>query len=86
MTHRGCWIPGVPTVAVTGTNGKTTTTRLLGRMAAEAGLLAAWSSTDGVFVAGRCIEPGTGPGPVAPARCSGSRGWASPSWRQRAAA
>jgi cyanophycin synthetase len=55
--------PQVPTVAVTGTNGKTTTTRLLGRMAAEAGLLAAWSSTDGVFVAGRCIEPGDWSGP-----------------------
>ena len=55
--------PAVPTVAVTGTNGKTTTTRLLGRMAAEAGLLAAWSSTDGVFVAGHCIEPGDWSGP-----------------------
>ncbi len=55
--------PAVPTVAVTGTNGKTTTTRLLGRMAAEAGLRAAWSSTDGVFVEGRCIEPGDWSGP-----------------------
>ncbi|MCU0262359.1 MAG: Mur ligase family protein [Candidatus Nanopelagicales bacterium] len=55
--------PAVPTVAVTGTNGKTTTTRLLGRMAAEAGLTAAWSTTDGVFVAGRCVEPGDWSGP-----------------------
>jgi cyanophycin synthetase len=55
--------PQIPTVAVTGTNGKTTTTRLLGRMAAQAGLLAAWSSTDGVFVASRCIEPGDWSGP-----------------------
>ncbi len=55
--------PAVPTVAVTGTNGKTTTTRLLGRMAAEAGLRVAWSSTDGVFVDGRCIEPGDWSGP-----------------------
>lgn len=55
--------PVVPTVAVTGTNGKTTTSRLLGRMAAEAGLRAAWSSTDGVFVDGRCIEQGDWSGP-----------------------
>ncbi|HYN57683.1 MAG TPA: Mur ligase family protein [Motilibacterales bacterium] len=55
--------PTVPTVAVTGTNGKTTTTRLLGQMAAEAGVRAAWSSTDGVFVAGECIEPGDWSGP-----------------------
>ncbi len=55
--------PEIPTVAVTGTNGKTTTTRLLGRMAAEAGVKAAWSSTDGVFVEGRCIEAGDWSGP-----------------------
>ncbi len=55
--------PEVPTVAVTGTNGKTTTTRLLGRMAAEAGLRAAWSSTDGVFVDGQCIDAGDWSGP-----------------------
>lgn len=53
----------VPTVAVTGTNGKTTTTRLLGRMAAEAGLLAAWSSTDGIYVAGEQVESGDWSGP-----------------------
>ena len=55
--------PAVPTVAVTGTNGKTTTTRLLGRMAREAGLRAAWSSTDGVFVDGVCVDPGDWSGP-----------------------
>lgn len=55
--------PKVPTIAVTGTNGKTTTTRLLGRMAAEAGLLASWSSTDGVFLDGRCIDAGDWSGP-----------------------
>jgi cyanophycin synthetase len=55
--------PEVPTVAVTGTNGKTTTTRLLGAMAAEAGLLAAWSSTDGVFVAGELVDEGDWSGP-----------------------
>ena len=55
--------PPIPTVAVTGTNGKTTTTRLLGRMAAEAGLRPAWSSTDGVFLAGECVEAGDWSGP-----------------------
>ena len=55
--------PTVPTVAVTGTNGKTTTTRLLGRMAAEAGLVAAWSSTDGVFLDSGCVDEGDWSGP-----------------------
>ncbi|MCU0300584.1 MAG: Mur ligase family protein [Candidatus Nanopelagicales bacterium] len=66
--------PLVPTVAVTGTNGKTTTTRLLGRMAGEAGLLAAWSSTDGVFVAGRCVEPGDWSGPGGARRVLATQG------------
>ena len=52
-----------PTVYINGTNGKTTTTRLLARMAREAGLVPAWSSTDGVFLDGRCIEDGDWSGP-----------------------
>ncbi len=55
--------PQVPTVAVTGTNGKTTSTRILGRIAAQAGHVAAWSSTDGIYLQGRCIEPGDWSGP-----------------------
>ncbi len=55
--------PSIPTVAVTGTNGKTTTTRLLGRIASTAGFTPGWSSTDGIFVAGTCIEAGDWSGP-----------------------
>jgi cyanophycin synthetase len=66
--------PDVPTVAVTGTNGKTTTTRLLGRMAAEAGLLAAWSSTDGIYVAGAQLEAGDWSGPGGARQVLGTRG------------
>lgn len=55
--------PRVPTVAVTGTNGKTTTTRLLARMAAESGRLPGWSTTDGVYIDGACVEPGDWSGP-----------------------
>jgi cyanophycin synthetase len=66
--------PTVPAIAVTGTNGKTTTTRLIGRMAAEAGLLAAWSSTDGVFVDGTCVEPGDWSGPGGARRVLGEPG------------
>lgn len=55
--------PHVPSVAITGTNGKTTTTRLIGHIASAAGKSAAWSSTDGVFVNGRCIDEGDWSGP-----------------------
>jgi cyanophycin synthetase len=56
--------PRVPVVSVTGTNGKTTTTRLLAHLAMAAGLRTAWSSTDGVVVMGRLVEPGDYSGPA----------------------
>lgn len=55
--------PHVPVVAVTGTNGKTTTSRMVARMAACAGLVVGWSSTDGVYVDGDLVEPGDYSGP-----------------------
>ncbi len=42
----------VPTVLVTGSNGKTTTTRLIASMFRASGHVAGWSCSDGVFVAG----------------------------------
>lgn len=55
--------PHVPCVAISGTNGKTTTTRLIAHCARTAGLSTAWSSTDGVFRDGRLIEAGDYSGP-----------------------
>jgi len=53
----------VPVVAVTGTNGKTTTVRLVARMFAAAGLRVGMTSTDGSFVDGRRIDTGDCSGP-----------------------
>ena len=51
--------PEVPVVQVTGTNGKTTTVRLLAHLVRAAGLRVAYSSTDGVYMGdGELIEPG----------------------------
>jgi cyanophycin synthetase len=50
--------PRIPVVAVTGTNGKTTTTRLIAHMSRCAGNVTGWSSTDGVFVDGVVVEEG----------------------------
>ncbi|MFN8232046.1 MAG: Mur ligase family protein [Actinomycetota bacterium] len=41
--------PDVPVIQVTGTNGKTTTVRLLAHLVRTAGLSVAYSSTDGVY-------------------------------------
>ncbi len=56
--------PRIPVASVTGTNGKTTTTRLLAHICMTAGLRTGWSSTDGVVVQGEMIEPGDYSGPA----------------------
>lgn len=50
--------PAIPVVAVTGTNGKTTTVRLLAHMGRMARRKVAYSSTDGVYVDGRLVQEG----------------------------
>src|SRR5690606_13447135 len=53
----------IPVVAVTGTNGKTTTTRLISHIFATQGLRVGMTNTDGVYVNGRQIDSGDGSGP-----------------------
>ncbi len=60
--------PHVPVVAVTGTNGKTTTARMVARMGRCAGLVVGWSSTDGVYVDGDLVEAGDFSGPAGAGR------------------
>jgi len=51
--------PEIPVVSVTGTNGKTTTVRLLAHLVRSAGKSVAYSSTDGVYRGdGELIEEG----------------------------
>ncbi|KNX37200.1 tetratricopeptide repeat protein [Luteipulveratus halotolerans] len=56
--------PSVPVIAITGTNGKTTTTRLVAHIGMTAGMRTGWSSTDGVLVQGELIERGDYSGPA----------------------
>jgi cyanophycin synthetase len=53
----------VPVVAVTGTNGKTTVTRLVAHLFAAAGMRVGMTNTDGVYVQGRQIDSGDCSGP-----------------------
>jgi cyanophycin synthetase len=50
--------PTIPVVAVTGTNGKTTTVRLLAHVMRTAGMTVAYSSTDGVYLGDEQVETG----------------------------
>ena len=53
----------IPVVAVTGTNGKTTTARLIAHIVASSGLRVGMTNTDGVYVNGRQIDSGDCSGP-----------------------
>lgn len=53
----------IPVVAVTGTNGKTTTVRLIAHLLSASGLRVGMTNTDGVYVNGRQIDSGDCAGP-----------------------
>jgi len=53
----------IPVVAVTGTNGKTTTVRLIAHLLGAAGLRTGMTNTDGVYIQGRRIDSGDCSGP-----------------------
>lgn len=50
--------PHIPVIQVSGTNGKTTTTRLIAHMVMTAGKRVAFSSTDGVYRNDRLVKKG----------------------------
>jgi UDP-N-acetylmuramyl tripeptide synthase len=54
---------GIPTVLVTGSNGKTTTVRLLAALAEAHGWTCGHCCTDGIVVGGRMLEAGDYSGP-----------------------
>ena len=53
----------IPVVAIAGTNGKTTTSRLIGRIFEANGLRVGMTSTDGVYIEGRRTDDGDCSGP-----------------------
>ena len=59
----------IPVCAVTGVNGKTTTTRFIAHMLKRRGLRVGMTCTDGIFIDGRRIDNGDCSGPKSAARC-----------------
>ncbi|MFD0739023.1 Mur ligase family protein [Lysobacter koreensis] len=57
-------VRGIPLAVVTGSNGKTTTVRLLAAMARAHGWSSGYSSTDGLFVGAQRVDSGDYSGPV----------------------
>ena len=54
----------VPIIAVTGTNGKTTTTRLIAHIVKNSGLNVGFTTTEGIYIGNSLIQPGDNTGPV----------------------
>ena len=53
----------IPILAVTGTNGKTTTTRLLAHIMKQAGRTVGYTTTDGTYIGDYLVEKGDNTGP-----------------------
>lgn len=53
----------IPLIAITGTNGKTTTTRLIAHLMATDGRCVGMTCSDGIYVGGRRLESGDCSGP-----------------------
>jgi len=57
----------IPIIAVTGTNGKTTTTRLVAYIMQQAGFKVGFTCSDGIYIKGEVVEKGDCSGPVSAA-------------------
>ncbi|WP_072621069.1 cyanophycin synthetase [Spirulina major] len=55
--------PRIPIVAITGTNGKTTTTRLIAHIFRQTGKTIGFTTTDGIYVGNYLVEKGDTTGP-----------------------
>jgi cyanophycin synthetase len=63
----------IPVVSITGTNGKTTTTRMISSILRHQGLTVGTTTTHGIYINDRCIEDGDTTGPKSAKRILNNR-------------
>ena len=54
----------IPIIAITGTNGKTTVTRMIGHIWQQAGRCVGMTTTSGIYINGNCVRKGDTTGPT----------------------
>ncbi|MCU7492232.1 MAG: cyanophycin synthetase [Ignavibacteria bacterium] len=54
----------IPIISITGTNGKTTTTRLIAHILRNAGQRVGFTTTDGIYIDNNLVEKGDDTGPI----------------------
>jgi cyanophycin synthetase len=54
----------IPIISVTGTNGKTTVTRMIDHALTEAGVVTGMTTTDGIWIGGELVTEGDTTGPI----------------------
>src|SRR5688572_29081403 len=64
LTVTGVQTCALPIIAVTGTNGKTTTTRLLAHIIKNVGYRVGFTTSDGIYVHNHLLEKGDTTGPL----------------------
>jgi cyanophycin synthetase len=64
----------IPIISITGTNGKTTVTRMIEHALAESGLTTGMTTTDGIWIGGEMIAEGDTTGPVSARTVLGEKG------------
>ena len=76
----------IPIIGVTGTNGKTTTVRMIAHILKLMGRRVGMTTTDGIVIDGRLTRKGDMSGPRSARRCSRTRSWTPRCSRSRVAA
>lgn len=51
-------VDNIPVISITGTNGKTTTTRIINNILSKMGYCVGMTTTDGIYINGKCIDIG----------------------------
>ncbi|MCX7921333.1 MAG: Mur ligase family protein [Clostridia bacterium] len=63
----------IPIISITGTNGKTTTTRMIAHILRHHGFIVGVTTTHGIYINGKCIEEGDTTGPRSAGRILNDR-------------